>query len=87
LNIQKKIATLKSFVAKENIRHQQELSSMEARLSKSNAESMQRMKEKYMETVKAMKEEITRSAEVSGKNFESEWAKKKEKLDQNWMQK
>ncbi|KAI9001968.1 hypothetical protein BC832DRAFT_561856 [Gaertneriomyces semiglobifer] len=83
--LQNEVDSCKETIARAALEHHDALLQAKNRNSQDLHESLQKMKAKYLDTLKTMRDDLARSKKHSLEKMEAEWKKRKRELDESWQ--
>ncbi|KNC97922.1 uncharacterized protein SPPG_06912 [Spizellomyces punctatus DAOM BR117] len=81
------VSSLKDALARAALEHNQALLDAKHRNTRDLQESLQKMKGKYLDTLRTMRDDLARSKQQGLERLEMEWRRRKEQLDMEWEKK
>ncbi|KAJ3184383.1 hypothetical protein HDU85_001688 [Gaertneriomyces sp. JEL0708] len=83
--LQNEVNSNKETIARAALEHHDALLQAKNRNNQDLHESLQKMKAKYLDTLKTMRDDLARSKKHSLEKMEAEWKKRKRELDESWQ--
>ncbi|TPX71515.1 hypothetical protein SpCBS45565_g01040 [Spizellomyces sp. 'palustris'] len=81
------VSSLKDALARAALEHNQALLDAKHSNTRDLQESLQKMKGKYLDTLRTMRDDLARSKQQGLERLEMEWRRRKEQLDMEWQRK
>lgn len=78
------VATLKDALAEAALEHSQAMQELKKRMGEEHQMILLKVKDKYLTTLRGMRDDVAASKERSAERMEIEWRKRKEKLEGEW---